>query len=1015
MIRITVRLLPFLLLVVGSLVITGRHTEANYPAISAQEARRSLEDFRSNYGHAWKAEWGNKGRLKTLTGSRYRALPGDPPRVARQFLRENNRLFQMRGDLGDLSVVRVTESLSGHHVQLQQTHSGLPVIGGVIDVHLDRESRVFLVHNNYVPAVEVPTVSAAGEADRLDVAVRNFKLKLGARAASLGIGVLSHTLGIYDTQTGPELAHLIVLRSSPLVDAREYVVSDATGAVLRDRPLVQESVTGKGQVFDPNPVNKLNDTSLTDQADADAAVPAGAYSMVSLLQLNDAVDDTFGLTGPYVSMEDIESPSNTPPRIADKDMFIFTRNSDHFEEVMCYFHIDRNQRYIQSLGFTNINNRPHKVDAHGVDGDNNSHYLGVPTGMGHIAFGDGGVDGAEDADTIMHEYGHSIQDNSSNGKYLHGGEAGAMGEGFGDYWAASNSPAGFDIACVAEWDYAPCLRRVDGNKHYPEDIEGEVHADGEIWSAALWAIRQSLGREKTDKIVLESHFLVPDNPTFKDGAEALLKADEMLFEGKNADVICEKMTERGILDGCLDIVFTIDTTGSMFDDIDAVKASATDIVNALDMKNVDYRMAVVNFEDFPVAPFGSASCGDATFHDVLGFSKKKDDIVSAIQSLTLRCGADLPESVYSALMHGIDATSLGKWRKVNKAIILMGDAPGHDPEPFTGFTLASVIAAADAGGVVIQGGELTLSAEGSSPVRIYPVLIGFNSSAAEQFAALAEGTGGELFQAPTANEVVDRILEALDAIVQPKPCVLTCPPDVEQANDTGKCEAVVNYPDPTTTGECGAVSCSPPSGSLFPVGTTTVTCSGTGADCSFEVTVVDNQAPALQCPPDKIAVTASPGQTGAAVSYGTPAATDNCAGVTTVCAPASGSIFAVGLTTVTCTATDAAGLKATCTFTVTVYDVCLQDSTSPNRVLLFNSFTGDYVFCCGTSRFSGRGTITKAAGDITLQHNASDRKVLGKVSTSSRTGSASLQSPPGSVKCTVTDPNIRDNGCACGG
>ena len=38
-------------------------------------------------------------------------------------------------------------------------------------------------------------------------------------------------------------------------------------------------------------------------------------------------------------------------------------------------------------------------------------------------------------------------------------------------------------------DEPPCLRRLDSNKKYPKDIVGEVHADGEIWSACLWELR----------------------------------------------------------------------------------------------------------------------------------------------------------------------------------------------------------------------------------------------------------------------------------------------------------------------------------------------------------------------------------------------------------------------------------------------------------------------------------------------------------------------------------------------
>jgi pre-peptidase/HYR domain-containing protein len=69
-------------------------------------------------------------------------------------------------------------------------------------------------------------------------------------------------------------------------------------------------------------------------------------------------------------------------------------------------------------------------------------------------------------------------------------------------------------------------------------------------------------------------------------------------------------------------------------------------------------------------------------------------------------------------------------------------------------------------------------------------------------------------------------------------CTITCPPNITQSNDAGQCGAVVNYPAPSTTGSCGTVTCSPPSGSFFPAGTTTVTCMTTaGPSCSFTVTV----------------------------------------------------------------------------------------------------------------------------------------------------------------------------------
>ena len=109
------------------------------------------------------------------------------------------------------------------------------------------------------------------------------------------------------------------------------------------------------------------------------------------------------------------------------------------------------------------------------------------------------MDDAEDADVIVHEYGHAIQDDIVPG-FGSTPEAAAMGEGFSDYWAGTVNEQVWPVsgprsACLASWDASsydsaipPCLRRLDSTKLYPQSIVGESHDDGEIWSAALWQI-----------------------------------------------------------------------------------------------------------------------------------------------------------------------------------------------------------------------------------------------------------------------------------------------------------------------------------------------------------------------------------------------------------------------------------------------------------------------------------------------------------------------------------------------
>ena len=200
---------------------------------------------------------------------------------------------------------------------------------------------------------------------------------------------------------------------------------------------------------------------------------------------------------------------------------------------MSYYHIDTLQRYIQSLGFKNINNRSIKVNVNGTTADNSFY---SPTTKA-LTFGTGGVDDAEDAGIIAHEYGHSIQDNQVPG-FGSSAEGGAMGEGFGDFLGATYEDAvsttGYGKACVGEWDATAysgsdptCLRRLDNNKVYPKDITNEVHDDGEIWAQGQYEMAQAFGRDVATKIILQSHWSLTPNSKFSDGAKAIKQADAL--------------------------------------------------------------------------------------------------------------------------------------------------------------------------------------------------------------------------------------------------------------------------------------------------------------------------------------------------------------------------------------------------------------------------------------------------------------------------------------------------------
>jgi hypothetical protein len=312
------------------------------------------------------------------------------------------------------------------------------------------------------------------------------------------------------------------------------------------------TTTGSGSVFVSNPVEDLGNQNLTDQKDSDAAVPAAAYHSVTLTDLG----GSGFLRGDWAEI--VSETGN--PAYSPTNTFVYTRSQDEFEQVMAYFWITESQRYIQSLGFGStlrpVNMEPQRLRINQWGLDNSF----ATTHKDEIRLGKGGVDDAEDGEVITHEYGHAIH--FAQNFAFASQEAGAISEGFGDYWAVTvtqvvRQKLGLaplsDPACVADWDstsYDPtaphCLRRVDSNLHYPENLVGQVHADGRIWSRALWDIRNAIGNVRADTVILEGQFDFAGT-TMPQLASLTVAAAQRLYGSATAKTVRNQFVARGIL------------------------------------------------------------------------------------------------------------------------------------------------------------------------------------------------------------------------------------------------------------------------------------------------------------------------------------------------------------------------------------------------------------------------------------------------------------------------------------
>ena len=314
--------------------------------------------------------------------------------------------------------------------------------------------------------------------------------------------------------------------------------------------------TGTARIFMVNPVQSSGDQDLTDQKDSATAVPASDYAVEQLRNL----DGSGYLRGKWVN---VQSATGTPA-FSSTNTFLYNRHDDQFEQVMAYYWVNQAQEYLQSLGFGSTfpgivkQQFPVKIDQYGGD---NSYQTDKPY---RVRLGKGGVDDAEDAEVIVHEYGHAVHASQVPG-FGSSEEAGSIGEAWGDYFAVSvgldaadtyNWPVEANPACPMDWDATSytnkphCIRSFATGMTVA-DKTGEVHHDGQIWSQALWQIRGdyvSLGKttRQWDTTLVLSQFDYAPDTSFSAAAKATYETALARDGATAANLVKAEFAARGI-------------------------------------------------------------------------------------------------------------------------------------------------------------------------------------------------------------------------------------------------------------------------------------------------------------------------------------------------------------------------------------------------------------------------------------------------------------------------------------
>jgi Zn-dependent metalloprotease len=449
--------------------------------------------------------------------------------------------------------------------RLQQRVRGIPVIGGEAVVNDPPGARPpRLVSDTAAGGVGIPPDSHISKNDAVDAARRSVGItELRARASA--------HLAIRPGNDGTLAWEVEIPAARPLGDF-QVLVDAKSGRVLSTHNLIRDFRTGVAKLFAPNPVvTNHGDVGLHDKRDRNSKRLNRFRIRVKLRRLAAHQDC---LKGRFVEVF-VGRHTNRVCR-ASLNWKRIKRARQKFEALMAYYHVDREQSYLQRLGFHNVDNRRQIVFADKIRIDN-SFYSPFDR---VLTLGTGGVDDGEDADVITHEYGHSIQDSQSPAFLESNGlEAGSLAEGSADYMAAVMSDqerdtTNRDNVCIFDWDgqtwgtqfpafHRHCGRRADNPSTLSEEKANQrycsndfprgpldIHCVGTVWSSALWDLRRAIGLDAAGQAVIDrdmiaSQFMYTRNQRFRGAANALLAADGDLYGGAHQAAIEVEMISRG--------------------------------------------------------------------------------------------------------------------------------------------------------------------------------------------------------------------------------------------------------------------------------------------------------------------------------------------------------------------------------------------------------------------------------------------------------------------------------------
>lgn len=324
-----------------------------------------------------------------------------------------------------------------------------------------------------------------------------------------------------------------------------YVLDQDTILIRDRRRFSNDSLPAT--VFSPDPLTSSETQYGEIISDVDDGSTPEIFQEYSDVWIT--VDDNQELKNPWVWITEFsgerEGPYSPP--------YTSNRTESVFEAANAYFHLSAMVDRIKRLGYESvyIPQQAIQVDVNATLEDN-SYFLSSPNLL-QLAFGTGGVDDAEDADVVIHEFLHALSyiaaPGSNEGLVRRG-----IDEGLGDYLASSYSKqfSDYDWRKVFSWDghneYFQGRTNKNGQTLNIITDSSDIYSTSQLVGALLCDILEETSTDFTDQLVLELLPTLVPNLNFNSFSNLLMNTAEVIGSEDEQDVVISKLLNREFLD-----------------------------------------------------------------------------------------------------------------------------------------------------------------------------------------------------------------------------------------------------------------------------------------------------------------------------------------------------------------------------------------------------------------------------------------------------------------------------------